>query len=87
MRMMLKGDLAFFYHSNCKIPGIVGIMEIVQEHTPDGKEKFSLTQLVIIPCSHSSHVHPIFLYRNSSLPLSTYSDLPIPLFSNHTPSL
>lgn len=33
---MKKGDLAFFYHSNCKVPGIVGIMEIVQEHSPDG---------------------------------------------------
>lgn len=40
MRTMLKGDLAFFYHSNCKIPGIAGIMEIVQEHSLDGKETF-----------------------------------------------
>lgn len=38
MRTMLKGDLAFFYHSNCKTPGIAGVMEIVQEHSPDGKE-------------------------------------------------
>lgn len=36
MRTMLKGDLAFFYHSNCKIPGIVGIMEVTQEHSVDG---------------------------------------------------
>lgn len=36
MRAMKKGDLAFFYHSNCKIPGIAGIMEIVQEHSIDG---------------------------------------------------
>ncbi|GKZ28419.1 hypothetical protein AbraIFM66950_005593 [Aspergillus brasiliensis] len=35
IRDMKKGDLAFFYHSNCKVPGIAGIMEIVQEHTPD----------------------------------------------------
>jgi len=35
LRAMKKGDLAFFYHSSCKIPGIVGIMEIVQEHSPD----------------------------------------------------
>lgn len=33
----MKGDLAFFYHSNCKVPGIVGIMEIVEEHSVDGK--------------------------------------------------
>lgn len=32
---MKKGDLAFFYHSNCKIPGIVGMMEIVEEYSPD----------------------------------------------------
>ena len=37
MRAMTKGDLAFFYHSNCKVPGIVGIMEIAQEHSIDGK--------------------------------------------------
>ncbi|KAK0712642.1 PUA-like domain-containing protein [Lasiosphaeria miniovina] len=35
LRAMKKGDLAFFYHSNCKEPGIVGVMEIVKEHTPD----------------------------------------------------
>ena len=28
---MKKGDQAFFYHSNCKEPGIVGIMEVVKE--------------------------------------------------------
>lgn len=25
---MQRGDLAFFYHSNCTVPGIVGIMEV-----------------------------------------------------------
>jgi predicted RNA-binding protein with PUA-like domain len=30
-----KGDLAFFYHSNCKEPGIVGIMQIAREGYPD----------------------------------------------------
>ncbi|KAK3348774.1 PUA-like domain-containing protein [Lasiosphaeria hispida] len=35
LRAMKKGDFAFFYHSNCKEPGIVGTMEIVQEHSPD----------------------------------------------------
>ena len=37
MRAMSKGDLAFFYHSSCKVPGIVGIMEIVEEATADGR--------------------------------------------------
>ncbi len=32
---MRKGDLAFFYHSNCKEPGIVGIISIVREAYPD----------------------------------------------------
>jgi len=41
---MRVGDQVFFYHSNCKVPGIVGIAEIVRagypDHTarnPDGK--------------------------------------------------
>ena len=28
MRSMQPGDQAFFYHSNCKPPGIVGLMEV-----------------------------------------------------------
>ena len=28
MRKMNKGDKVFFYHSNCKPPGIVGMMEV-----------------------------------------------------------
>ncbi|KAI1431348.1 PUA-like domain-containing protein [Xylaria sp. CBS 124048] len=35
LRAMKKGEMAFFYHSNCKEPGIVGTMEIVREHSPD----------------------------------------------------
>ena len=32
---MKKGDLVFFYHSNCKEPGIAGIMKIASEGYPD----------------------------------------------------
>lgn len=32
---MQVGDLAFFYHSNCTPPGIVGVMEIVKAAYPD----------------------------------------------------
>lgn len=32
---MKKGDLAFFYHSNCEKPGIVGVVEVVRESYPD----------------------------------------------------
>ncbi|KAK7418154.1 hypothetical protein QQX98_004129 [Neonectria punicea] len=35
MRNMNAGDKAFFYHSNCKEPSIVGIMEIVKEYSED----------------------------------------------------
>ena len=30
MRKMKVGDQAFFYHSNCKPPGIVGLMEVTE---------------------------------------------------------
>ena len=32
---MRVNDKAFFYHSNCEVPGIVGIMQIVRESYPD----------------------------------------------------
>ena len=32
---MKKGDLGFFYHSSCEVPGIAGIVEIVKEGYPD----------------------------------------------------
>lgn len=36
MMAMKKGDLAFFYHSNAKPSGIVGIMKVAEEATVDG---------------------------------------------------
>ena len=32
---MRKGDLGFFYHSNCAEPGIVGIVKVSREGYPD----------------------------------------------------
>ena len=32
---MQPGDLAFFYHSSCPQPGIVGVMEVVSRAYPD----------------------------------------------------
>lgn len=32
-----KGDLAFFYHSNCDEPGIAGIVTIIKDGYPDHK--------------------------------------------------
>ena len=36
MRDMRRGDRAFFYHSSCDEPGIVGIMKIAKDAYPDG---------------------------------------------------
>lgn len=35
LRQMKVGDRAFFYHSNTKIPGIVGLMKIVEASVVD----------------------------------------------------
>lgn len=35
LRQMQAGDQALFYHSNCKVPGIVGLMTIVRGGYPD----------------------------------------------------
>ncbi len=35
MRRMLVGDKVFFYHSNCKPPGIVGLMEVIDLNIVD----------------------------------------------------
>lgn len=64
MRMMMKGDLAFFYHSNCKVPGIAGIMEIVQEHTPDGKRSFLFIDFLDL----------LLYFNHSSAPLGAPSE-------------
>lgn len=35
LRQMAVGDEAFFYHSNCAVPGIAGVMRIVRAGYPD----------------------------------------------------
>jgi len=35
LRAMQRGDQAFFYHSSCAVPGIVGITKIIREAFPD----------------------------------------------------
>jgi predicted RNA-binding protein with PUA-like domain len=32
---MKRGDLAFFYHSSCESPGVVGVMKIARAAYPD----------------------------------------------------
>jgi hypothetical protein len=55
LRSMKEGDLAFFYHSSCKVPAIVGIMEIVKEHSPD--------------CKAPLHLHPHHLTQYQYRPM------------------
>lgn len=35
MREMSVGDLVFFYHSNTKIPGIMGLMRVIETNIAD----------------------------------------------------
>ena len=35
LREMKKGDLAFFYHSSCDVPGVAGIVTVSREAYPD----------------------------------------------------
>jgi predicted RNA-binding protein with PUA-like domain len=35
LRQMSRGDLVFFYHSNTKIPGIVGLVRVVETGLTD----------------------------------------------------
>jgi predicted RNA-binding protein with PUA-like domain len=36
IREMSKDDMAFFYHSSCQFPGVVGVVKIVKTAYPDG---------------------------------------------------
>lgn len=58
MRDMKKGDYAFFYHSNCKVPGVVGIMEIVQEHSVDGLFLSALREYLLTTSTTESAFNP-----------------------------
>lgn len=54
MKSMNAGDKAFFYHSNCKEPGIVGTMEIVKEFSEDSTSAtaaYSFFFVVLFHCS------------------------------------
>jgi predicted RNA-binding protein with PUA-like domain len=70
LRAMKKGDLAFFYHSNCKVPAIVGTMEIVEEHTPDRTPSSLCYPLFIanISCTVTAHDPSAPYYDANSKP-------------------
>lgn len=49
LKAMNAGDMAFFYHSNCKTPGIVGTMEIVREFSEDSMSFFPPPPSLYLP--------------------------------------
>ena len=56
---MQVGDLAFFYHSNCTTPGIVGIMRIHRAGYPD-QSAFDPEHRYYDPNSSRYPVRPCF---------------------------
>ena len=52
MRSMKIGDQAFFYHSNCNPPGIVGFMEVIKTNLIDPTQ-FDSTSKYFDPKSSS----------------------------------
>jgi len=53
MRKMNIGDQVFFYHSNCKPPGIVGLMEVIEKNIIDPSQ-FDQSSKYFDPKSNSS---------------------------------
>ena len=46
MRKMNIGDQVFFYHSNCKPPGIVGLMEVIDKNITDEETEAVMNPLI-----------------------------------------
>lgn len=46
MMAMKEGDLGFFYHSNTKVPGIVGVCEVVETAGVDGSLLLSVIDIL-----------------------------------------
>ncbi|KAJ0160495.1 Thymocyte nuclear protein 1, partial [Colletotrichum tanaceti] len=63
LRGMRRGDKAFFYHSNCKEPGVVGIMSVVKEHSPD-----CVSLVLLLLPSPSPHLPLVFLLLLTTVP-------------------
>ena len=77
---MKIGDLAFFYHSNCKEPGIVGIMKVCKLAYPD-KLQFKKGHKYFDPKSDPKNprwlnVDMEFIKKTSLVSLSQIRDYP-----------
>ena len=57
MRSMSVGDQAFFYHSNCKPPGIVGLMEVTETGLVDPTQFDPLRPSTTTP--NPARMHPV----------------------------
>ena len=70
MRTMEAGDRAFFYHSNCKPPGIIGLMEVMETSLVDPTQ-FDPTAKYTTPNqplkNHAGTAHACDFWRNSTL--------------------
>ena len=53
---MALGDLVFFYHSNCKVPGIAGIASIAKTSYPDPTQFDSGSQYFDPKASHAKPI-------------------------------
>ena len=75
MRNMNVGDKAFFYHSNCKEPAIVGTMEIVKEFSEDSTLISHLLHHIV--CSFwGSFVPPSStIFSMTMIPLKVTNDM------------
>jgi predicted RNA-binding protein with PUA-like domain len=52
MKEMKKDDLCFFYHSNTKLVGIVGLVEVVKEFYPDPLDE----RFVLVDVRYKKHI-------------------------------
>jgi len=76
LRSMRLGDLVLVYHSNAAPPGVVGIAEVVAEHTPDPTQ-FDPSSKYFDPASR--HEEPrwslVRLAARQSLPIVPLDEL------------
>ncbi|XP_029699289.1 thymocyte nuclear protein 1 isoform X2 [Takifugu rubripes] len=59
MRQMKKGQLAFFYHSNCKEPGIAGLMKVDVQYQRMMKRFIPLSELKKYHLQHRAQGGPL----------------------------
>ncbi|XP_034053765.1 thymocyte nuclear protein 1 isoform X2 [Gymnodraco acuticeps] len=59
MRQMKDGQLAFFYHSNCKEPGIAGIMKVDVQYQRMVKRYIPLSELKKYHLQHRAKGGPL----------------------------